>query len=89
MSKLTKVGITPVTKDLTVVYYISSLDESGRENQWGHTKDGAKARRAFKKAKKTEYDMHLYVALVKNYGSDDEVLIDGEVLDSFSEDRIV
>lgn len=83
MSNLTKVGITPVTKDLTVAYYISSLDDNGEKNQWGHTKDEAEARRAFEEAKDTEYDMHLYVGLFKNYGSDDEELVDDEVLDSF------
>jgi len=83
MNELTKVGTTPVTKDLTVVYYISSLDNSGRDNQWGHTLIEAEARRAFESAKKTEYDMQLYVGLVKEYGKDNENTIDSEILDTF------
>jgi len=83
MSKLTKVGCTLVTEDLTIVYYISSLDDSGREIQRGHTKDEAEAQRAFELGKQTEYDMQLYVGLFKDYESNEQILIDAEVLDSF------
>ena len=89
MSKLTKVGCTPVTEDLTIVYYISSLDESGRDIQWGHTKDENNAKNAFELAKKTEYDMQLYVGLFKDYESDEQILIDAEVLDTFSDEETI
>ena len=80
------VGCTPVTKGLTVVYYISSQDDSGREDQWGHTKSERKIRKAFEKAKETEYDMHLYRSLVKGYYGANMELIDDEVIDSYNED---
>lgn len=89
MSKLTRVGCTPVTEDLTVVYYISSLDDSGRDIQWGHTKDEAEAQRAFELAKETEYDMQLYVGLFKDYESYEQILIDAEVLDTFSDEETI
>ena len=89
MSKLTRVGCTPVTEDLTVVYYISSLDDSGRDIQWGHTKDEDNAKSTFELAKETEYDMQLYVGLFKDYESDEQILIDAEVLDTFSDEEII
>jgi len=89
MSKLTRVGCTPVTEDLTVVYYISSLDDSGRDIQWGHTKVEDDARNTFELAKETEYDIQLYVGLFKDYESDEQFLIDAEVLDSFFDEETI
>lgn len=86
MEARTKIGCTPVTEGLTIEFYISSMDESGREEQWGHTLEEAEARRAFEQAKESEYDMHLYVSLVKNHGSDEPELIDDEVLESFNDE---
>ena len=89
MSKLTRVGCTPVTEDLTVVYYISSLDDSGRDIQWGHTKDKDVIQDVFESLKEVETDMHLYVGLFKDYESDEQFLIDAEVLDSFFDEETI
>ena len=85
-TKREKIGCTPVTEDLDIIFYISSIDENGREKYWGHTSDEDDAKQKFEAAKPTNYDMHLYVSLFKEYGKENEELIDDEVIDSFVDD---
>jgi hypothetical protein len=88
MKEFKKVGCTEVTDDLTLIFYISSMDENGREAvPWGFTRLESIARKNFEDAKPDNYDMHLYVALFKNYESDEEELVDSEVIDSYVDDE--
>ena len=86
MKEIKKVGCTEVTPELVVAFYISSLDCNGQEEVWGRTIVQTIGRNRFEAAKKTEYDMHLYVGLFKNYETDEEEMLDNEVLDSYSEE---
>jgi len=79
MEKRTKIGSSKIADhpDAKIIFYISAMDDSGREDFVGHTKSEKKIMKLWEEMKIDNYDMHLYIALAKEH------LIDDEVIDSF------
>jgi len=88
METRTKIGCTEIASrpDAKVMYYIDTLDTSGRSDQYGHTEDEAKIMADWENEKKTGYDAHLYIALVVDNKDNGFELIDDEVIDGFVSD---
>lgn len=83
METITKIGCTEISKhpEAKVMYYISTLNESGRDEQYGHTESREEIDKLWANEKIDGYDAHLYVALVVDKGDDGYELIDDEVID--------
>jgi len=74
-------------KDCKLMYYISNMDDSGRDEQIGWTTDKKEIKKLWKelKADESTYDMHLYKCIVWESPEyeDEQELIDDEVIDSY------
>jgi hypothetical protein len=72
-------------KNCKIEYYISSLDDSGREDQ-NYFKTRKEMTAAWKEMKPVNYDMHSYKCLTLVTGEGDneqEDLVDDEIINSF------
>jgi hypothetical protein len=74
--------------EASILFYISSLDESGREDNWGYTKDEEEIKNKWEEAKEDNYDMQLYKALIYDKGDDGLYVVHDEVLDTFIFDEV-
>jgi hypothetical protein len=81
----TVIGCTVIASrpDAKVMYYIDSLDDSGRSQQYGHTESEEEILKMWEEEKVDGYDAHLYITLVVDMGENGFDLIDDEVLDSW------
>ena len=66
-----------------IIFYVSSMDYSGRESFWGHSPDESLVKKQFEEAKPDNYDMHLYKALAIDEGDNGWNLIHDEVIDTY------